>query len=268
NLAIGILGAPSGDALWALYRDPPALIEIPFDSFQPRRRIRLPSPPDDFDLDSKHAAIASSRTGSVIIASLEHAAIERSARAGPAPFLVRFQQQGAQLAAASPSDRSVSMIEAASGKLMVRLPMPIEPSHFCLYGDGGQLFVTGQGQDVVVIIDPYRTQIAETILAGRRPGAMAVAGAYLLVTNPETNSVTVLDVENRKLAAVVQVGEEPRTILITPDQQYALVLNEKSGDVAVIRIASLAGRRYKSAPLFTLVPVGQEPVSAAVVTLV
>jgi hypothetical protein len=51
------------------------------------------------------------------------------------------------------------------------------------------------------------------------------------------------------------------------------VLNEGSGDVAVIRTFSLAGnqegggrvKRYKSAPLFTMVPVGERPVSAAVV---
>ena len=87
----------------------------------------------------------------------------------------------------------------------------------------------------------------------------------------ETNSVTVLDYDNtgRKLVAVVSVGQEPGTIVITPDQQYALVLNEKSGDLAVIRIYSLTNQnpsnRYKSTPLFTMIPVGERPVSAAVV---
>ena len=131
--------------------------------------------------------------------------------------------------------------------------------------------MTGEGKDAVVIAYPYQTEIGETILAGHAPGAMAVVGPYLLVANPETNSVTVLDINYRKLAAVVQVGQEPCEILITPDNQYALVLNRKSGDLAVIRISALAAsarvRRYKSAPLFTLIPVGQKPVSAAVVAL-
>ena len=83
----------------------------------------------------------------------------------------------------------------------------------------------------------------------------------------------ILDVETRKLVAVVQVGQEPGQILVTPDQEYALVLNEKSGDLAVIRILSLTvdpdgrTRRYRSAPLFTLIPVGERPVGAAVVDL-
>jgi YVTN family beta-propeller protein len=98
---------------------------------------------------------------------------------------------------------------------------------------------------------------------------MATAGSYLLVANPSTNSVTVINIDDRRLVSVVEVGQSPREILITPDNQYALVLNEKSGDLAVIRLYSLDNpqrtHRYKSAALFTLVPVGAKPVSAAVV---
>ena len=52
----------------------------------------------------------------------------------------------------------------------------------------------------MVIVYPYRTEIAETMLAGHAPGAMAATDlalfAFLLVANPETNSVTVLDFDN------------------------------------------------------------------------
>ena len=68
------------------------------------------------------------------------------------------------------------------------------------------------------------------------------------------------------------MGQEPRHILITPDKQYALVLNRKSGDMAVIRIYSLTSqdsmRRYRyPTPLFTMIPVGGQPVDAAMVAL-
>ena len=73
----------------------------------------------------------------------------------------------------------------------------------------------------------------------------------------------------RKLVAAVHVGSEPRHVVITPDEQYALVLNEKSGDMAVVRLPTLARRamaeRQHPPALFTMVPVGEKPVSAAVV---
>ncbi|PWT97290.1 MAG: hypothetical protein C5B51_31660 [Terriglobia bacterium] len=270
--AISVRLAPGGNALWVLYRDPAALVEFPLDTLQAGRRVRLAAPPDDFDLSEQaRAAIASRAGGTVTIVSLEHAAIERTVSAGRDPGIVRFQQKGAQIIAGSGTDRSIAMLDTLTGKVLVRLPVPVEPQHFCFSEDEGQLFITGSGRDAVVIAYPYQTQLGGTFLAGRAPAGMASIDPYLLVTNPETNSVTVLDINTYKLAAVVQVGQEPREILITPDKQYALVLNQKSGDLAVIRIAAFAARdrtrRYKSAPLFTMIPLGEKPVSAAVVTL-
>jgi DNA-binding beta-propeller fold protein YncE len=113
----------------------------------------------------------------------------------------------------------------------------------------------------------------QTVLAGRAPGAMAATDTppFLLVANPQTSSVTVLDLANQNLAAVVSVGAGPGEILTTPDNQYALVLNELSGDMTVLRLDRLSAAssdrilRYKNASLFTTIPVGAEPVSAAVV---
>ena len=264
--------SPRGDALWVLYRDPAALVEMPLNSLRPGRRIRLSAPPDDFDLSSENrAAIASRQDRSIAMASLTSATIERTIAAGAEPSIVRFQSDGKQLIAGSRPDRSVTMFDVSTGKTVVRLPLPLEPRHFCFNSDGGQLFISGDGMDAVVIVYPYRTEVAETILAGHAPGVMAITDtspSYLLVANPETSDITVFDVDSRKLVAVVQVGRQPGSILITPDNQYVLVLNEESGDLAVIRIFSLAGRyRYKPAPLFTMIPVGERPVSAAVVAL-
>ena len=268
--AAGMLLA-GGDVLWVLCREPSALVEIPLDTLRPRRRIPLPDEPDDFDVSGQRAAVVSRSRGTLLFADLEHAAGVRTVPVTRDTSIVRFQQKGAQVIAGSPSDHSVSMLDAATGALLVRLPIPVEPRHFCFSADEGQIFISGPGRDAVVIVYPYQTEIGETILAGRAPAAMAVVDSnganYLLVTNPETNTITALDVDTRRLAAVVNVGREPRHILVTPDRQYALVLNEGSGDLAVIRIASLTAHRYKPTPLFTLIPVGEKPVDAAVVTL-
>ena len=269
--AVDMQVSPRGDALWVLYRDPAALVEVPLDSLRPTRRIRLSEPPDGFDLSSDNqAAIASRQDRSIVMASLTSAAIERSIAAGAEPSIVRFQADGKQLIAGSRPERSVTIFDVSTGKTVVRLPLPLEPRHFCFTPDGGQLFISGDGMDAVVIVYPYQTEVEETILAGHAPGVMAITDtspSYLLVANPES-SVMVFDVDTRRKVALVQVGRQPGSILVTPDNQYALVLNEKSGDMAVIRIFSLAARyRYKPAPLFTMIPVGEKPVSAAVVAL-
>lgn len=288
NVATDMQISTAGDALWVLYRDPPALIELPFSSFAPRRPISLPSPPDAFDITPQHvskgpppttpplAAVASRKDRSLVLVSLAKRAVESHADAAVEPSLLRFRSDGAQLIAGSAAARSLNIFDVPSLKPVVRLPLPMAPRHFCFNHDQGQLFVSGDGVDAVAIVYPFRTEVAETMLAGRAPGAMQTTEnpALLMVANPETDSVTVLDFDNlgKKLVAVVQVGQEPCGILITPDQQYALVLNAKSGDLAVIRIYALTdtspARRYKPTPLFTLIPVGEGPVSAAVVGFV
>ncbi|MGA9627367.1 MAG: hypothetical protein WBL65_17995 [Bryobacteraceae bacterium] len=270
--AVDMQVSPGGDALWVLYREPAALVEVPLDSLRPARRIHLAAPPDGFDLSSENrAAIASRQDRGIVMASLTSAAIERTIAAGAEPSIVRFQSDGKQLLAGSRPDRNVTIFDVATGKTVVRLPLPLEPRHFCFTPDGGQLFISGDGMDAVVIVYPQREEVAETILAGHAPGVMAVTDtspSYLLVANPESSRITVFDVDTRKLVAAVQVGRQPGSILVTPDNQYILVLNEQSGDLAVIRIFSLAARyRYKPAPLFTMIPVGEKPVGAAVVAL-
>jgi DNA-binding beta-propeller fold protein YncE len=270
--AVDMQVSPGGDALWVLYREPAALVEVPLNSLRPARRIRLAAPPDGFDLSSENrAAIASRQDRGIVMASLTSAAIERTIASGAEPSIVRFQSDGKQLLAGSRPDRNVTIFDVATGRTVVRLPLPLEPRHFCFTPDGGQLFISGDGMDAVVIVYPDKTEVEQTILAGHAPGVMAITDtspSYLLVANPETSGMMVFDVDTRKLVALVHVGRHPGSILVTPDNQYVLVLNEESGDLAVIRIFSLAARyRYKPAPLFTLIPVGEKPVSAAVVAL-
>ena len=278
NQVAALRFSPSGDALWALCRDPAALVEIALDGLRPARRIPIPAPPDSFEVSADgRAAVASLQTRSIWIVSLTRGVVERVIAAGAEPSLLRFQPDGRQLIAGSAPERSLIIFDVPTGKTIVRLSLPIAPRHFCFDmvdgAEGGQLFITGEGMDAVVIAFPYTTEIDQTVLAGHAPGPMVVTDtspSYLMVSNPDSNSVTVLDVDSRKLVAVVRVGQGPGQIVITPDRprQYALVLNEKSGDMAVIRLVTFNEpwvHHYKSASLFMLIPVGEEPVAAAVV---
>jgi YVTN family beta-propeller protein len=270
-----------GKALWVLFEDPASLVEIPFDTLRPARRIRLAATPSDFDLsrETDDAAIVSRRARTITIASLAQATVTRTIACAIEPSIARFRKDGRQLISGSEADRSLTIYDVASGSVVVRLPISVAPKNFCFTDDGGQLYITGDGMDAVVTVYPFRTEVAETRLAGRAPGGMAVTetspASYLMLTNPEDDGVTVFDVDTGQFKAAVSVGRGPCAIVITPDKQYALVLNERSGDMAVIWLKTLAGaqeggvrvKRYRNAPLFTMVPVGQGPVSAAVVAL-
>lgn len=133
------------------------------------------------------------------------------------------------------------------------------------------MFVTGAGADVVAIVSPYQNEVAETILAGRTPYAMAVSGRrnMLFVTNPGSGDLTILDIESRGVFASVHVGEMPGEVLLTPDGEYALVLDQRSGNVSVVRLSTVLDRKNRTSsppsPLFTVFPTAADARSAVIV---
>jgi DNA-binding beta-propeller fold protein YncE len=266
--ASGMRLTPEAGALWVLSPESKRLVKLALDEFKVDGRISLKLEPTDFDLSRyfNKAAVSHGPEGALTLVDLDTRLAGAPHRIGKQTGVVRFRYDGRQVLVGSPSERLLSVVDTESRRLVVQLPLAVEPRHFCFKRDGGQLFVSGPGMDAVVVVYPYDTQVAETVLAGHAPGFMASSSQpeYLFVTNPQSGEVTILDIDAGKAIAVARVGSEPSFVEITPDNQYALVLNRSSGDMAVIRMAAITATSTRNAPLFTMIPVGSRPVSAAV----
>ncbi len=258
--------APGAKSLWVLAREPRQLVRLNAQDLKVETRLPLGGEPCDLDIAraGARAAVSFGTDRAVAVLNLETSRTERVVRFGKTLGAARFQSDGKSLLVANVEDRMLTVLDVASGRVMTHLPLAVRPDNLCFKSDGGQLFITGEGMDAVVIVYPYQTEVAETLLAGHAPGVMAAAPDYLFVANPSSNSVTIVDIELHKVIAAAPTGAEPGYIAITPDNQYALVLNRRSGDMAVIRIAAITAKRTKSAPLFTMIPVGSKPVSATI----
>ena len=187
-------------------------------------------------------------------------------RAGP----MLFRNDGKSILAAAADTREIICLDAASGGLLSRLTVALAPRHMCFNPDGGQMFITGSGLDAVVIANPYQNEIDQTVSAGHEPEALAVQAEQnvLLVANTSSGNLTLLDIDTRRLAATVTVGGQPGLILVTPGGEYALAVSRDSGDVSVIRLATVLDRKQRTKPVFTVFPTGARPRSAAIVPFV
>jgi DNA-binding beta-propeller fold protein YncE len=238
-----------------------------------------------FKLDAEPLGLDVSPTGDVAVFTGEPGLVElfhlatglRSRIQFPDPVsALCFREDGKLLLVARPHDRSITALDVPSLRIIAELPLAMQPDNLCFSGDRGQLFVSGTGMDGVAVVFPYQFEVDQTVLAGRDPGVMACSQYpnYLFVASASGSDVSVLSVDNYEMLGVVEVGGKPKYLVITPDNQYALALNETTGDMAVIRIPSIsaniarspADRRYKLvAALFTMLNVGSQPVHAAVV---
>lgn len=265
-----------GNSLYVLCREPSVLVSVALDPLRVDWQLGLPGDPLDFDVapDGSQLAISYGEARAISFVDVARRQAFPLVQTSGEIGLVRFQYSE-QLIAANRSERMLSIYHAPSRRLIVNLPLAVRPDQLCFNADGGQLFVTGEGMDAVVVVYPSHVpQVGETVLGGHHPGAMAASTlpGYLFVANPSSGDVSILDIETRRVVAVTPVGTQPSYIAITPDDQYALILNQASGDMAVIRIPNVTRavseqRRWKKGPLFMLIPVGSKPVSAAIVKI-
>jgi hypothetical protein len=257
-----------GRSIWSLTAHPPAIHGTDLTTAKPIRTIPLPGTPASWDLHPRQpAAAVALQSGELLFLDLRTGAVHQAGAISADPGPLVFRSDGRLLLAADRTERALSVFDFATRDRLVDLPLALRPDRLCMLSNGGQIFLTGHGHDAVVIAYPYRTEIAQTTLSGRRPAEMAASEAppYLFVSNPDAGSVTVFNIASQKVMAVTGVGIRPGPLAITPDQQYALVLHTGSGDLGVIRIASITSRRAKSAPLFTMVPIGEQPVGMSII---
>jgi YVTN family beta-propeller protein len=265
--AITMALAVDEQTLYILARDPQLLVAVALDSFKIDWKLLLPDEPVGMALspDGKTAAVSSSKA--VYLVDLESRSL--SAPLGQGDYgPVQFLNDSKTLVAGNRGERLLSAYSVAARRLITHLPLSVRPDRFCFKRDGGQLFVTGEGSDAVVVVwDLFSTpEVGDTVLAGHAPGAMDVSEDLLFVASPTSGDVSILNINTRKVIAVVPVGSDPGFIRVMANDQYALVLNRKSGDMAILSVPAIIQNqnRYKTAGIRAMIPVGSRPVSVVV----
>jgi YVTN family beta-propeller protein len=258
---------PDGDTAILVTDDPPAVLRIDLNKRRVIARLALAAPPSGVDLTDTLLALTIPATRSILRVALPGLKPAAPTATGVPCETLRFRPDGKTILAGAPADRQIITVDSATGALLVRLPLPISPARFCFNSDGGQMFVSGAGEDSVAIVSPYQNEVGETMLAGRTPGAMAVSPTQnlLFVANSASGDLTILDIDTRHLSASVHTGGNPGEVLITPDGEYALVLDTQSGSVSVVRIPTVLDHKVKTKPLFTVFPTAAAAHSAIIV---
>jgi hypothetical protein len=273
-----------GKRLLAIAPNSREAIEADPVSLRAIRRHALEFAPIDLDLaPALYAAVSTGEHGTVELFHLETGQRWRHKMPG-AVGTIRFRADGQMLLVANLRDRSLTALNVPSLEVIADLPLAMRPQNLCFNADKGQLFVSGEGMDGVAIVFPYDTvEVEQTVLAGRDPGVMTCSAdpAYLFVGSHSGSDVCILNVDTRKVIGLVDTGAQPTYITTTPDSQYALILDQKAGDMAVIHIPAIEDKlrsveaisSYRvhsslfkqGASLFTMLPVGEKPVHAAVI---
>lgn len=264
---VAAAAAPDAGLLVLATAQPATLVIVEAKSARILHRIPLSSDPSGLDVSGAVAAVAGRTTDNITRFSLKDGRLLGATKLGEVCASMRFRNDGRAILAGLPNSRQIVTLNVETGALLARLPLRFAPGRFCFNADGGQMFVTAVGEDAVAIVSPYQSQVDQTIVAGRTPWGMAVSATrnLLLISNPASGDLTILDIETRRLSASVHIGGEPGQVLLTPDEEYALVISRDAGDVAVVRMRTVLDRSVKTKPLLTMFPMGGLPQSTLII---
>lgn len=173
--------------------------------------------------DGKEAYVANlkGRTVSVIDTAIRKEVAQIEAGKGPAQ--VGFTPDGRFAFVSLSEENAVAVIDPATRRVTRKIPVGSGPIQLYATPDSRTLLVANQGTrskpgKTVSMIDLETFSVSKTVETG--PGAHGVVvdadGRYAFVTNIYANTVSVLDLQGRKVVATVRVGKEPNGISVTP----------------------------------------------------
>jgi YVTN family beta-propeller protein len=162
---------------------------------------------------------------------------------------------------------NVVVFDTASGKLLERIPVEVNPYALVLSDNGQTLYVSNWGSDSVSLIDVGTLRVTGRIAVGDNPNDMALSkDGRLFVSCANDNTVIVIDTRTRQVIERVSTaltpnapeGSTPNALALDRNNQMLFVANADNNDVAVVRVAE----RAKSEVLGFL-PVGWYPSALA-----
>ena len=117
--------------------------------------------------------------------------------------------------------------------------------------------------DNISIVETGTNEVGGSYLIGTKPvrGVVTADNSLLYETNFGSNSVAVYSIDTGRVIDSINVGTRPDGLALTSNEDFLLVLDTASSDVAAIRVKKLVGTSKISAAraLYTLVPVGRQP---------
>ena len=164
----------------------------------------------------------------------------------------------------SRNERRISVVDLRRGMLVTNLELAGQPTEMLLKPDGGELYVISPEAHGLQAINTWTHEVGDYMVLGSAPtrGVLSADATLLYVSDTAAGRVTPVDIFNRRIVRdpgkgfPVPAGDVPAALRFDPDENLLLVVNQGSGDLAVIRV--------RTNFLVTMIPVGEHPQDLAV----
>jgi YVTN family beta-propeller protein len=214
--------------------------------------------------DGKNVLVMNRRDGSLGIHDAATLALRGSVSVVSEPEDVAVLPDSSMAFVLSRSERRISVVDLRRGVLVAHLGLAGKPTDMLLKPDGGELYVISPEAHGLQAINTWTHEVGDYMVLGSTPtrGVLCNDASLLYVSDTAAGRVTPVDIFNRRIVRdpgkgfPVQAGDAPSVLRFDPAENLLLVVNQGSGDLAVIRV--------RTNFLLTMIPVGDHPQELAV----
>jgi DNA-binding beta-propeller fold protein YncE len=125
-------------------------------------------------------------------------------------------------------------------KVLAVIPVSRVAQRIAISNDDRWVFTSDQMKPEVVVIDTRTNKVSSRVkMDGYGFGLTPTRdGRHLLVAQPSSKTVSVIDLDVMQVVKVIEVHPEPQEILVKPDNSVAYVSCDSSEQVAVIDLSN------------------------------
>jgi YVTN family beta-propeller protein len=134
--------------------------------------------------------------------------------------------------------QTLDVIDLAARKRVATIdfPVPARP-HCAVFGPDGKLYVSNELTNSITVIDPKSLKIVGSLPTGQPESHMLAItkdGKRAYTSNVHAGTVSAIDLEAKRVLAVIPVSKVAQRIALSPDDRHAFTADQVSPRLAVI----------------------------------
>ncbi|HEY9233218.1 MAG TPA: ThuA domain-containing protein, partial [Blastocatellia bacterium] len=135
----------------------------------------------------------------------------------------------------------LSVIDRLARRVVKEIEVPRGVEGIALSGDGKRLYAADYREPVLWVVDTDKDEVIKQVTLKNVPGRLRVVSAIqkILITNPTTGTVEVLNLATLASEKVVAVGKSPNAISLSADGRWAFISNSGANTLSVIDLKTL-----------------------------
>lgn len=238
---LDVILAQSGDALIATQFTSDALLRVPLDGSGPTVHETLQRGPSLFSpVTSDGRRFVVCEEADVVYEIGVDAAKGRSWTTADRPYPADVTKDGILLFVPARNASLVTVIDTLNNRITARVPVAQRPQGGTMTTDDVSYIVACGGSNELNYINTASFEVVATVNedVGPKPFAVTLTrdGRFGIVNNAGGDTVSILDVAQRRIVGKLTVGRMPIVVRAHPDGQRIYVASEGNHTVSVINI--------------------------------